>query len=128
MICSNCEKELKSIFIKSEPAYHFTSPGSINRWTKDKKDFYYEYFCDFLCKKALDKDRNKFMIILDRNSSDSECFEHDYWVKDDIHRNIRVGKCKITGQEVRVEPQQPGNNSGQPIECYNHWQLSSNFL
>ena len=128
MKCFNCEKELRDKFIKAEPSYHFTSPGSINRWERNKADFYYEYFCDSKCKKILDKARNKFMAELDRNASDSDCFEHERWEKDYFHRNIRIGKCKITGKQVRVEPQQPGDNSGQPEECYQHWKLRSNYL
>ena len=65
---------------------------------------------------------------LDRNASDSECFEHDHWEKDSLNRKIRVGKCKITGAEVRVEPGQPGENSGQPIECYEHFELRRSYL
>ena len=68
------------------------------------------------------------LIMLDQNASDSECFEHDHWEKDRLGRKIRVGKCKITGKEVRVEPGQPGDNSGQPIECYEHFKIRGSYL
>jgi len=122
MKCFNCNKVISKA-IKIEPSYHFTSPGSINRFEKNKSKFYYECFCSFKCRKETEKKKYAFFAGLDRNASDSECFIHNHWERDSMYRNIRVGKCKITGKEVRVEPQQPGNNSGQPIECYEHFKL-----
>ena len=127
MFCFNCKKKIIGKPIVSEPNRSMVSPGSINRWFKDKKDFYYDHFCSELCKKKTDGARYKFWAGLDRNASDSECFVHSHWETDSLHRKIRVGYCKITGKEVRVEPLQPGNNSGQPIECYEHFELRSNY-
>lgn len=113
MKCSNCKKILKD-FIEAEPARHLTSPNPARFKLK---------FCNKECLKKFNEEAHSFWANLDRNASDSTCFVHDHWEKDNIGRNIRVGKCKITGKEVRVEPLQPGDNSGQPKECYEHFEL-----
>lgn len=79
-------------------------------------------YCSQECKKLCDHKRYKFYALLDRNASDSECFQFDHW-----EGKERIGRCKITGKEVRVEPLQPGNNSGQPIECYEHFKLRGQY-
>lgn len=110
-ICSECGKQST---LKCKPSRGLTSPNKI------ESDVYY---CSKDCMKIGEKKRYAFFAELDRNASDSKCFEHDHWEKDYIGRNIRVGKCKINGKEVRVEPMQPGDNSGQPIECYEHFEM-----
>lgn len=120
--CFQCGRFMKK-GVFSEPERHLTSPGSINRWTKRKKDYYLESFCRQECIKKLNKRRNRFFAELDRNVSDSTCFLHDHWETDSLHRRIRVGRCQITNKVVRVEPLQLGDDSGQPKECYEHFQL-----
>jgi len=118
MKCFNCNQNIEKFFIKTKPNRHITSPNSAN---------YYDYYCNKQCRKETDDKRYAFFAKLDRNASDSECFIHDHWKKDSIGRNIRVGKCRITGVDVRVEPLQPGNNSGQPEECYKHFVLRKQY-
>jgi len=108
-VCLVCKKPAK---LEAKPARHLTSPNTAE-FTLD--------FCSKDCRNEYNKQATKFYSELDRNASDSDCFIHDHWEKDSLNRNIRVGRCKITGKEVRVEPGQPGDNSGQPIECYEHW-------
>lgn len=110
MNCSQCNKEAT---IKCSPSRHMTSPNSL------KMDVWY---CSKECKDLGEGVRYTAFAILDKNSSDSECFEHDHW-----ENGMRVGICKITGNEVKVEPLQPGDNSGQPKECYDHWELNSRY-
>ena len=128
MRCFNCKNEIIGEAIKTEPNRSFTSPNSINHGVKDKSKLYYEYYCSSECKEETFKARYKWFAELDKNASDSECFKHDHWEKDSLRRNIRVGQCVITGKEVRVEPLQPGNNSGQPIACYKHFELRKSYI
>jgi len=109
--CTNCNGVAK---IEAKPSRHLTSPNTAS---------FKLAFCSKKCIKAYNQESGKFYAELDRNSSDSQCFIHDHWEKDKIGRNMRVGQCRITGLPVRVEPNQPGNNSGQPIECYEHFKL-----
>lgn len=122
MQCQECG-ELANI--KSEPPRHLTSPNSINRFAKDEEDKIYLWYCSRECQKKNQREAYIFWAELDRNASDSECFIHDHWETDRLKRKIRVGRCNITGEEVKVEPLQPGDNSGQPIACYNHFKLKS---
>lgn len=139
MICFECKKEIIGEPIVQEPNRGFLSPSSSVGGIKDilsrfpslnsfiDINNYYERFCSKECQDNLNTKRYIWFAVLDQNASDSECFEHIGWKKDDLHRNIRVGRCKITGQKVEVEPLQPGDNSGQPIECYNHFKLRKNY-
>lgn len=127
MKCKDCNKELSTSFIKVEPSRHVCSPNSINWIAKTEKEKYYEYYCSEECRKKLDKERYIFWAEVDRNASDSECFIHDHWEKDTIGRKMRVGHCAITGKEIKVEPLQPGDNSGQPKECYEHFSLRKSY-
>ena len=127
MKCFDCKKEIIKKPIKTTPNRSFLSPRPINYGVKKESEFHYEYYCTIECKDRTFKARYKWLAELDKNASDSECFEHDHWEKDNLHRRIRVGKCKITGKDVRVEPLQPGDNSGQPIECYRHFKLRNSY-
>lgn len=108
--CVECGKDGT---IKSKPSRTLMSPNS--------PTFYLD-FCSKECQSKYNKESYRYYAELDRNASDSECFVHDHW--DGI---MRVGKCKITGNEVHVEPLQPGNNSGQPKECYEHFVLNRRY-
>ena len=110
--CFNCGKS--DAKLKTKPNRTFLSPNPPT---------FSEYYCNESCKEKTFRERYVWFAELDRNASDSECFEHDHWEKDSMRRSMRVGKCKITGKEVRVEPLQPGDNSGQPVECYQHFEL-----
>lgn len=112
MYCTHCKKILNKPFMAS-PARGLVSPNKIIKLS----------FCDKKCVDKLNGEAYSFWAELDRNASDSTCFQHDHWESDSLHRKIRVGGCKITGGEVRVEPLQPGDNSGQPKECYEHFEL-----
>lgn len=119
---SKCEVCGKESCIKSEPIRHLMSPNSINMGVNKEEEKVYLYYCSKECQK---KDQNltyACLAELDRNASDSECFEHIKW--DGIYR---IGRCKITGKEVRVEPLMPGDNSGQPKECLEHFVLRKKY-
>lgn len=104
--------------MKAKPSRHAMSPNP--------PTFDFD-FCSVECHKKYNKESYKFYAGLDQNASDSQCFEHDHWETDSIGRKMRVGKCTITGAEVRVEPLQPGNNSGQPKECCDHFVLHARY-
>lgn len=127
MICDNCKKEIVGQPVKSEPSRHACSPNSINWLAKKKEDKYYWNFCSKDCQKSLQDITYAFWANQDRNASDSECFETIGVEKDRLNRTIRTGKCKITGMDVKVEPLQVGDNSGQPIECYQHFVLREKY-
>lgn len=108
--------------LKSEPNRHATSPNSINYGAKKEEDKYYDYYCS---PEHRDKDQALNYACwaeLDRNASDSECFEHTGW--DGVYR---VGRCKITGDIIRVVPHSPWDNSGQPKMCYAHFSLKKRY-
>lgn len=117
--CRNCKKEA---IIKAEPNRHVTSPNSINYGVHKESDKYYDWYCSKECMKK-DQDLNyAYWAEVDKNASDSECFVGEGW--DGIYR---IGKCKITGQKVRVEPLMPDTNSGQPKECSEHFVLRKKY-
>lgn len=109
MICNYC-KTTTNTGILAKPSRHLTSPSKV--LVDDL------YFCSSEHRKLYDKDAYAFWGELDRNASDSTCFIHDHW-----EQNMRVGTCAITGEQVRVEPLMPGNNSGQPKDCIEHFEL-----
>jgi len=118
----NCRVCFKLATLKVEPNRHATSPNSIN-WGKDTTDeHYYDYYCSEECKRIHQSENYAYWAELDENTSDSECFEAMGW--DGI---FRIGKCKVTGQRVRVEPLMPWNNSGQPDECTKHFKLRKKY-
>lgn len=110
-----CGKEGKFMVY---PSRHLLSPN--------RADFTNTY-CSKECQKARELECYVFYANIDRNASDSQCFEHIRWVKDNMGRQLRYGRCRITNKEYAVEPLQPGENSGQPIECYNHFQLLKQY-
>lgn len=126
MICRECNKN--EAVIKVEPTRHFMSPLSINHdYSRFKKinpklEKYYEWYCSKECQKKCQDKTYAYLAELDRNASDGECFEHEGWDK-----KMRVGRCKITGEKVRVEPLQRGENSGQPMACYEHFVLKKKY-
>ncbi len=122
MICSYCKNEIEGEGIKVEPNRHACSPNSINWMAKKKEDKYYTTYCSNECMKKGQALNYAFWAELDRNASDSECFEHTGWDK-----KMRLGKCKITGEDVKVEPLMPGDNSGQPKTCYEHFVLKKKY-
>lgn len=126
MKCFNCEQDIECP-VKREPSRHLTSPLSINHGKTDKAQHYYEHFCSEACYKQTNGASYRFFAMLDRNASDSACFEHNHWEKDNYGKHIRVGRCGVTGDEVRVEPLQPGDVSGQPKACYEHFILHSRY-
>ena len=140
MKCAECKKEIKDIPIKQEPSRSFISPSSVAGDLRNilqkvpslkeivKLNDYYENFCSKECAEKTNLKRYIWFAILDRNACDSECFEHIGWKKDRLRRNIRIGKCKITGKTVEVQPLYHGDNSGQPIECYEHFELKKGYL
>ena len=134
MKCFECEKEIIGEPIRQLPNRHICSPlsiGQLRRISGSKSGLQendYDHFCSEKCQKELNLKRYAWFAALDRNASDSECFEHISWAKDRLGRMIRFGRCKITGKEYEVEPSQPGDNSGQPKECYDHFKLRENYL
>ena len=121
---NQCNKCGKSATIKVEPNRHACSPLSINdsRVFGNINEPYYEYFCSAECQKEYGDVNYACWAEIDRNASDSECFEHIGW-----DGKMRLGKCKITGESVRVQPQMPGDNSGQPRSCYLHFELKQKY-
>ena len=119
MECAECKKEITGKLIEQKPNRSAISPASSK---------YLECFCSKECQDKLNLKRYIWFAILDRNACDSECFEHTGWRKDRLHRNIRIGKCKITGKIVEVQPLYHGDTSGQPIECYEHFELRKDYL
>jgi len=111
-LCFECGKRCKEP-IWSSPSRHACSPNKFN--------FKYP-FCSTECSNRNQKVNYAHWAELDRNASDSECFEHHGW-----EGKYRIGRCKITGDAVRVEPVQPGNNSGQPKACYEHFTLLKKY-
>lgn len=111
MKCNNCRKD--GATYEAKPSRHFMSPNPAS---------FSFFYCDKECANKVNKQDYANLALLDRNASDSECFIHDHW-----EGIMRVGKCKITGKEVRVEPLQPGDNSGQPKECYEHFELNERY-
>lgn len=113
MKCSYCSQEIVGIPFEASPSRHFMSPS--------KADFKLLY-----CNKehaTLKNDSDyAFIAELDRNASDSECFEGDGW--EGIYR---TGTCKISGRRIRVEPLMPGERSGQPTECVEHFKLRRKY-
>ena len=125
--CFNCKKEISGEPILAEPNRHAMSPLSVN-YGKQKSGHHYDSYCSETCHKETDAARYVFFASLDKNASDSECFEGESAYKDRLGRTIRVGKCKITGERVEVEPLQPGNKSGQPQACYEHFELRKSYM
>lgn len=67
-------------------------------------------FCSLECYKKDNKLNYSFWAELDKNPSDSECFEHTGWKEVDkkdkysyLYKD-RIGKCKITGKKISVLP------------------------
>lgn len=108
--------------ISSVPARHMCSPSGAG---------FKNYFCSDNCREINATEAYIFFAELDQNASDSQCFQHIKWIKDfedkrriaPVGRKLRYGRCKITKQEFAVEPLCPGDNSGQPQECYDHFIL-----
>lgn len=121
--CLNCgTAEWK---IKTVPSRHLLSPRPYNdsqAWGGCKLP---AFIC-FCSKKCADEHNSacySWFAKLDRNCSDSECFESNgKW-----DGEYRLGKCVVTGREVRVIPQTPGDRSGQPEECYDHFVLRKKY-
>lgn len=107
MICTFCKKD-SNTGIWAKPSRHLTSPSKTH-----VDDL---YFCTNQERKEYDRRAYPFWADLDRNASDSTCFMHERW-----EGQNRVGTCKITGEKVSVEPLMPGNNSGQPKACIEHF-------
>lgn len=126
MKCSNCKKEIIGVPIKIAPNRGLLSPNPSN-YGLEEKDSYYWYFCSKECKKETEGQCYIFWAQLDRNASDSECFVHERWITNSIGKKMRVGHCNITGEEVIVEPLVPGENSGQPKKCYEHFVLRKSY-
>ena len=126
-ICLHCGSTLPENFVLANSTRHVTSPNPsvcafpfcnqehANKWN----DIKYAHLAD-----------------LDRNASDSECFEHIEWVRSEFKNfdgtifygpKKRKGRRKITGEEVIVEPLQPSENSGQPKECTEHFELLERY-
>lgn len=112
MQCQNCKKNTNNP-VDEVPSRHACSPL--------RADFKTSY-CSKECATEHQKENYAYWADIDRNASDGECFEHERW-----DGKYRVGRCKITGQQVRVEPMQPGNNSGQPKECEEHFVLNERY-
>lgn len=108
--CGECGKPVK---VKAEPSRHLCSPSragfKLGFCSAEHRDQYQIRTYAHLAK-------------LDCNASDSECFEHLHW-----EGKYRVGRCKVTGEVVRVEPLQPGEKSGQPKACYDHFVLKERY-
>lgn len=120
---NKCRKCDKNATFKVEPSRHSMSPNSINYgWNPSRRPKYYDYYCSKECQKA-DQDLTYTCLAeIDRNASDSACFQHERW-----DGKYRVGVCKITGEKVRVEPLMHGDNSGQPVSCYKHFELHPRY-
>lgn len=118
--CVQCGKS--GAPIRVEPNRHACSPNSINWSAKKEEDKFYLCFCSKECEKIYQDRSFAFWAELDRNASDAECFSHIAW-----DGKMRIGKCKVTGEDVRVEPLQPGDNSGQPVACYEHFVLRKKY-
>ena len=104
--------------LKIEPSRHFMSPNSINYDAKNDARKYYNWYCSPKCRDYDQGLTYAFLAELDKNASDGDCFEHDNW-----EGEYRIGKCNITGERIRVIPLQPGDRSGQPQACYDHFKL-----
>jgi hypothetical protein len=138
MKCFNCKEEITGKTIKAEPNRHMQSPNSINHGVSPDKQ-YFNYYCSEICRKETDRARYRWFADIDRNASDSECFIHDHWEVRDVTGHgphlcpqswgvrVRVGHCKITGNEVVVIPLMPAEASGQPKECTEHFVLRKNY-
>ena len=124
-ICANCNKE-GEFSLKSEPVRHLLSPNSFNVFGDNKSEKYYNYFCSKECMDLRNNETYAYWAELDRNASDSECFEHIGWRKIGS-TNHRIGKCKINNKEIIVQPLMIGNNSGQPIECFENFELKHKY-
>lgn len=124
--CRKCGKKIQGEPIMAKPSRHLTSPNSAS-WE--------DPFCSTKCRDIYQKQLYAELAQLDRNASDSECFIGNGWEKKDYTgfdgsilndhwgAKVRVGRCKITGNQIIVEPLQPGGRSGQPEECYKHFKL-----
>lgn len=122
MKCFECKKDFQENAIKAEPNRHACSPNSFNWNAKNEQEKRYLYFCNQECKNVYQKKNYAEWAEFDRNASDSECFQHETWDGD-----FRIGTCKVTGMKVRVEPLMPGDRSGQPKECYDHFTLRETY-
>lgn len=100
--CFYCKKEFTHEAIQAEPCRHAMSPNSINHGSK-AEDRFYLYFCSKECEVKYQKETYAYWAELDRNPSDSECFEGIGWEGDE-----RVGRCTITGKILRIIPMMPG--------------------
>ena len=139
--CQHCKKEIVGEPIKAEPCRHATSPNSINYGRTNKARFFYLSYCSKECEKIDQEEMYASWAAIDKNASDSECFEGTGW-----DGEFRIGKCKITGKDVRVMPLQPSERSlfptiifvngvykagplgsGQPRECTEHFKLRKKY-
>lgn len=121
--CKQCGKEnLSDYLIKSEPNRHACSPNSININKKSEQDKFYLYYCSKECQKKDQDLTYACWAELDKNVNDSECFEGTGW-----EGNLRVGKCKITGKELKIFPMMPAEASRQPEECTDHFILRKKY-
>ena len=115
--CWNCG--IGKVTIRTKPLRHLLSP-SIPTWGTNNP--WKEEFCSKECQKEFQSASEAFWANVDRNASDSDCFEHIKWGK-----GVRIGRCKITGDEFQVQPLMFGENSGQPQACYDHFVLHKSY-
>jgi hypothetical protein len=112
MICQQCKIELDTP-VNEVPARHACSP---------ERARFSVAFCSKNCAGVWQKQNYAYWAELDLNASDSECFVHERWLNE-----YRIGKCSVTGDEVKVQPMQPHYKSGQPQQCTEHFKLHERY-
>lgn len=115
--CFECNLDVDEVRIKAFHSRHALSPK-----TAASCGLKENVFCSKTCQEKSNNECYAFWADLDKNASDSECFVSDGW-----EGKVRIGHCKITGDSVRVEPLQPGENSGQPKACIEHFVLREKY-
>lgn len=126
--CNFCSKRSKNM-IFDNPVRHMLSPNGFNQGVSKERQMSLS-FCSKECRNSGQKERYSFWAELDRNASDSKCFVHEGWEKRRVGLHtisMRKGHCRITGKSFFVEPLQPGENSGQPKECVDHFELLERY-